>query len=227
MSISVITPVWNRADLTLRYLYQNHQLYHNKPDVKFIIIDNGSTDGTATLLKSWQARFGEQMAVISNAENRGFGPANNQAAEIAKGDTLLFLNNDIIINGDYLSLIRKAVDDKTLVGAELLDFDTGWNVFDGQIISYIHGWCLAMTKAAFEDLGGFDERYIPGDYEDVDLCYTATQAGYELKSVSLPLVHIFEQTSKQLGDRRSMTLKHKALFAEKWGLKCELQTSKA
>lgn len=168
----------------------------------------------------WAGNSQGQIVVLHNEKNEGFGPANNQGARIARGSILLFINNDIIIRGDYLTPIITALtqhpDD--LVGAELLDFDTGWNKFGDKIIHYLHGWCLAMKKATFRTLGGFDERYIPADFEDIDLCYTATGQDRKLHPIKLPVGHMSGQTARQLKDRMAMTTKHQKLFAEKWGL---------
>lgn len=217
--ISVITPVWNRSDLTAQFLYANWLRYQEK-DIEFIIVDNGSSDATRQLLDHWAEVGGGQIVVIRNSKNLGFGPANNQGVKAAMYDKLLFINNDVEISGDYITPVVLALDERpdTLVGAQFLNFDTGWNKFNGRIIPYLAGWCVGMTKAVFEALGGFDERYVPGDYEDMDLSYTAFKTGYALMSLDLPLYHRFNQTAQQLPDRRAITERHRRVFAEKWGL---------
>lgn len=217
--ISVITPVWNRSDLTAQFLYSNWLRYQKK-DVEFIIVNNGSNDATGKLLDYWAEVGNGQIVTIRNSKNLGFGPANNQGAKTAMYDKLLFINNDVEIHGDYIAPIVAALDERpgTLVGAQFLNFDTGWNKFNDRIIPYLAGWCVGMTKTIFEELDGFDERYIPGDYEDVDLSYTAFKKGYALMSLDLPLHHKFNQTAQQLPDRRAITERHRLAFAEKWGL---------
>lgn len=218
MKVSIITPVWNRADLTFNFLNQSLHYLGDKKGVEWIIVDNGSHDGTPGVMRAFENKI--NVRTIRNDTNIGFGAANNQAAKVAKGDVLLFINNDVQISGDYITPITDTLErvPNAIVGAELLNYDTGWNVFDGKIISYIHGWCVALTKEAFNELGCFDERYTPGDYEDIDLSYTATQQDYVLMAVSLPLRHMSGQTGRQLPDRRAMTEKHRGLFAEKWSL---------
>jgi GT2 family glycosyltransferase len=218
--ISIITPVHNRADLTAQYLYGHNVHYPDPPDIEWIIIDNGSTDETGRVLDHWGAIFGDCLSVIRNEKNEGYGVANNQAVERATGDNLVFLNNDIVIKGDYLSPLEQglAANPKSLVGAQLVDFDTGWNVFGQVMITYLIGWCLAMSRTTFDDLGGFDERYTPADYEDSDLCYAAVQKGYQLEAVFVPLQHLGNQTGKLLPDRRAITEANRLKFAAKWGL---------
>ena len=101
--ISVITPVWNFANLTAQYLYGNNIHYLDDPGVQWIIIDNGSADGTGGILQYWKDIIGDRLIIVKNESNRGFGVACNQGAARADGKTLLFLNNDVIVKGDYLT----------------------------------------------------------------------------------------------------------------------------
>jgi GT2 family glycosyltransferase len=218
--ISIITPVWNRSDLTAQYLLGQNIHYPDDPAVQWIIINNGSTDGTGGFLEYWKDIMGERLIVLKNETNLGFSVACNQGAVRANGSILLFLNNDILIKGDYLTPLVMALADNphSLAGPQLANFDTGWNVFAGKIINYLIGWCLAMTKEIFEALGGFDEQFSPAYYEDVDLCYNALQDGYGLQQVWVPLQHLGEQSGDQLEGKREITEANRIKFAKKWGL---------
>lgn len=218
--VSVICPVWNQSELTHKFLYQHWNLLPRLiqgSDIEIIIIDNGSTDNTAMILDMWARTMSEQLKVITNPDNRGFGPANNQGAAMAKGDILVFISNDVEVRGNYLSIVKSRVDDLALYGAQLLDYDTGWNKWSGEVIPYLGGWCIASTRKVWDDLGGWDERYIPCDYEDVDLSLTATEKGYMLGEIPLPLHHISGQSAQHLsGGRLAITLNSQKLFKEKW-----------
>lgn len=183
-----------------------------------MIVNNGSSDNTALILETWNRQL--NIKIIHNEENIGFGPANNQGAKEAEANVLIFINNDVIINGDYVSMIAATLKayPYDICGPEYHDQDTGWNKFGDKIIPYLAGWCLGMRKRTFEALRGFDEQYAPGDYEDVDLCHMAARAGRLLRPIDLPLKHLFNQSGRQLKNRREMTEKHRQLFAEKWGL---------
>ena len=214
--ISIITPVWNKSELTNKFLFQHWQLYRNSPGVDLVVINNGSTDNTALVLGQWQEMMGKQLQVITNEENRGFGPANNQGAEIVNGDILVFLSNDVIISGDYLAPIMK-IAKGILYGAQIFSHDTGWNTFD-RIIPYVAGWCVVCHRDTWREIGGWDERYVPCDYEDIDLSLTAAQNGIELKQLNLPLYHLSGQSAQNLtGGRLVITLNNHALFKQKWG----------
>lgn len=212
-TVSIITPVWNQIEHTLRYLHQNREV-----DAQFIIIDNGSTDATPRMLDDWRETYKGRLAVITNSSNLGFPVACNQGASVATGDILLFLNNDIFVYGDYVSFIRQAVTDDVIAGPELNTRDTGWNRFGNVLVTYMAGWCMAVTRKTFDDLTGFDERYSPADYEDMDLCYSAVKQGKSLLWLNLPIRHISGQTGVQLENRRELTEANRRKFAEKWGL---------
>ena len=224
MVVSIICPVWNRADLTMKFLASHWRLYARRMDIEVIIIDNGSTDPTPMVLDQWKDVFGSKLAVIRNEENKGFGAANNQGADAAKGNILIFISNDVMINGDYVTPIEKRlVGANVLLGPNLLVHNTGWNVFhkDGKeiLIPYLEGWCIAANRTTWESLGGWDERYFPSDYEDSDLSYTASGKGIKLASIGLPLHHLFGQSAQQIeGGRLAATNRNRQRFMDKWGL---------
>ena len=60
-------------------------------EIEVIVVDNNSGADDVLFLKN---KFGSKIKIISNNVNLGFGGANNQAAKIAQGELLLFLNSD-------------------------------------------------------------------------------------------------------------------------------------
>ena len=218
VEVSIIVPVWNRGDLTMQFLYQ-HWAQARGHDAEFVVVDNGSEDNTPRVLETWELRMEGRLVILRNEENRGFGPGHNQGAEAAKGNILVFLSNDVAALGDYLTPLKDSVVDGALYGAELLNWDTGWNKFDGQVIPYLAGWCIAATRPTWDELGGWDERYVPCDYEDLDLSYTAMKKGMRLVNLELPLRHTFGQSARNLGGgRQAITMRNREKFMEKWAL---------
>lgn len=220
MKVSVITPVWNRADLTMQFLHLNWGLYANRHDVEFVIVDNGSTDSTPRVLDRFEGMMGDRLFICRNEENRGFGPGHNQGACAAQGEILIFLSNDVVPGGDYIALIEAALAEEpgALVGPEMLRHDTGWNTFNGVTIPYLAGHCIACHRDTWGLLGGWDEQYVPCDYEDIDLSHAATQRDIPLVELSLPLTHLFGQSAQNLSEgRAAITLRSQAKFKEKWG----------
>ena len=216
--VSVICPVWNQRVITHKFLFHHQRLYYRRPDIEFIIVDNGSTDNTQTTLNLWRHQFEDRLKVITLADNTGFGPGHNIGAAAAEGDILIFISNDVIPFDDYIKLIEENIKPNTLIGPELITKDTGWNTFNGVTIPYLAGHLIACDRQTWDTLGGWDERYVPCDYEDIDLSMTAKEKGIELKEVKLPVQHLFGQSAQTLaGGRLQITQQSQAKFKEKWG----------
>ena len=138
-----------------------------------------------------------------------FAHMNNLGAKAAGGDWLVFLNDDVIpLHREWLTELARQVarPEVGVAGARLL-YPSGaiqhagivigimgaaghphrdtfgspyWNWFDvTRNVSAVTGACMAMRRSVFEDLGGFDEAF-PINFNDVDLCLRARQAGYEV-----------------------------------------------
>lgn len=222
--ISIITPVWNRSDLTARWLHQNWAIYAHQSGIEWIIIDNGSTDDTAQILEYHKGAMGNTLKVISLKKNTGFGPANNRGAEIANGNILAFVSNDVQVFGDYILPIETLYrydHGKVLFGPEIWANNTGWNTFDpAGTIPYVAGWCVIVEAALWGVLCKWDERFVPCDYEDIDLSYQMSKAGGALTKLVLPLKHDSGKSAEALpGGRLAMTIANQKRFMEKWGLR--------
>lgn len=220
--ISIITPVWNRSDLTHRWLFQNQSMYADHPGLEWIIINNGSADDNQQVLERHRDIMGDTLKVITLENNTGFGPANNRGAEIAKGDILAFISNDVQILGDYITPIEILYgydQGQALFGPEIWAKDTGWNTFDLGIIPYVAGWCVIVEASLWGPLCRWDERFVPCDYEDIDLSYQVARAGGKLTKLSLPLKHDSGKSAEALpGGRLAVTLANQKRFIKKWGL---------
>jgi len=91
--------------------------------VEIIVVDNASRDGfpaKAAVAHGGDARF----RLIENAANRGFGPACNQGAAAARGDALLFLNPDCLIDADAIATLRAIADADRSIGLLGVDVRT-------------------------------------------------------------------------------------------------------
>ncbi len=156
-------------------------------DTEVIIVDNASTDSTPEFLKAVSAR------VILNETNSGFAAACNQGAAAASGDLLLFLNPDTALEANALSVLASAFTSDPSLGIAaplILDhageretyscgrFPTVSRLLRRSIayegspttVDWVSGAALAIPRALFESVGGFDEGFFMY-YEDIDLCY--------------------------------------------------------
>lgn len=201
--VSIVIPVFNKVLYTYNCLLTICQC-DQEIDKEVIIINNASSDETTTLLSQLSGAF----TVINNAKNLGFVEACRQGAEIAKGEFVLFLNNDTQVTPGWLAnLLRKIESDKNIgiVGSKLIypngrlqeaggiifSDASGWNYgrlqdptdprFDqSRSVDYCSGASLMIRQALWQKMGGFDLRYAPAYYEDTDLCFAVRQAGYQV-----------------------------------------------
>lgn len=226
-SVDVVVPVFNQMHLTARFILAawGKAVAHHSAS-RLIIVDNGSTDGTADWVNAHLEQMGGQLVLVQSMENLGFGGGNNLGLAASFADQVIFTSNDVLVDGDFVAPVVRYLNQQpgSLVGAEYLDYDTGWNVFqdeDGERVQvdYLAGWFVAATAGTWAHLEGWDTRFFPCDYEDLDLSYRARREGIPLVRLHLPLRHEFGQTASRMSwARETVTLQSQVRFMEKWGL---------
>lgn len=211
MDISVVIPVRNRFDLTIRTLSAAIRL---GPD-EIVVVDDASDDATVNLPRS------HNITYVRFAENRGFPRACNAGVAVSRGDAIILINNDVITQGDWIQPVAGVLEDGKLLGAQLVDWKAGWNEFESETVPYLAGWFLAFSRRTWDDLGGMDVGYGKGDFEDMDLSYAAQQRGIELVQVQVPIQHLGGQSYGFTEERRRRTERNRARFAQKWDLEID------
>ena len=216
MKISIIIPSYNKWELTNQRLIELNQWCGDRIH-QVVLIDDASEEAFGHL-NFWKEVL--PWVYYRNETNMGFGKSMNKGAEIATGDIFVFLSNDVLIRSDFTQEITQLIsaNKEILIGAELLQHDTGWNVFNNTIIPYLHGWFLACHRDVWEKLGGFDwELYGASDYEDIDLCVAAHQNNIMLVQLkNQVLKHLVARTFGYTDERRERTEGNKIKFAKKW-----------
>ena len=219
MAISVVIPVHNNWNLTHSLLLDIYR--HLPQDTEVIVVDDCSTDEAVGSGLSWWGRtiLSGRLTICTNPENVGFLTSCNLGVSNADTDVVILMNNDIKLKDDHIvEKVRSALRSThpTLVGARMLVHDTGWNTFGGKIFPYLEGWFLAFHKKDWDNFGGFDTRYIPYDYEDVDLSTTYLHSGGEIVPINVDIVHLGGQSIKFSPERAAQTEKNKEKFRLKW-----------
>ena len=197
---SIIVVNFNSGDRLTRCI---EALIRTAPAAEIIVIDNGSSDGSADLPDD----LARAVTIRRNRQNTGYAAALNLGAAIARHDLLIFSNMDVIVERDWLAPLSSVLHDRAdagavnplivlLDGAEVnaagqnihltgLGFNRGLNdpiAKYGQEpfeVSGIQGAFFAMRRDVYEKIGGFDASGFLY-HEDVNLSWLLRLAGYRL-----------------------------------------------
>ena len=239
--VSIIIPVYNHLHITFPCILS---ILNNTKNIGYeiIIADDASIDEAKNI-----GAYVENVKIIRNNKNLGFLKNCNHASKFAKGKYILFLNNDTNVQKDWLKYLLEFIEkDRTIgiVGPKFIS--TGGKIKEaGGIIwkdgssshfgysqaqgdpefnyvkevDYISGACLMVRKKLWETIGGFDERFAPVYYEDVDLAFEGRNLGYKVvyqpKSVITHLEGVSYGTSVNNDSMNSLKI-NKRKFRKKW-----------
>ena len=160
MLLSVIIPTYNEA-ATIGRLVADLRRYAPPGTVEILVVDAGSPDGTAAAARA-------AGATVLEAARPGRATQMNEGAKQARGDLFYFVHADVGIHPDYVATIRAAVGRGYAAGCYRFRFDSPHPLlrinsygtrFKG-IMSRGGDQTLFTTRALFEQLGGFDERFV-------------------------------------------------------------------
>jgi GT2 family glycosyltransferase len=207
-------------------------LAQDYPDFEIIVVDNGSTDGSADFV----AERYPQVRLIRNERNLGFAAGNNVGLRAATGDVLVLLNQDTVVQAGWLAALTDTLQSDPEIGIagskafypdgniqhaggrvstrgegihhgyrreDTGQFDRMWEV------DFVTAAALAITRQAFEAIGELDEGFTPAYYEDVDWCYRAREAGFRV--VYVPQAVLIHKEASTVADlsHEGMYLSHR------------------
>ncbi|HOV61598.1 MAG TPA: glycosyltransferase [Candidatus Hydrogenedentes bacterium] len=198
--VNIIIPAWNQVAYTRQCLQTLAD--HTPPDTyRLILVDNGSTDGTAELFDAMPG-----AEVIHFPENRGFAAAVNAGIHRARPGHVLLLNNDTLLPPGWLERLRIALEEtpdagmagpvsNNVSGSQQIDTpplasfeemvafaESRARAFAGRRreTARLVGFCLLIRDQVIRDVGLFDERYGIGNFEDDDYSLRVLRAGWRL-----------------------------------------------
>lgn len=219
--IDVVVVTWNGADL-LRSCLQH--LAVQTVAHRVFVVDNDSSDGTAEMMA---AEFPE-IELLRNADNVGFGRANNRGVELGSAPYVVLVNNDVDAEPAFLEeLVRPLIDDPAcgavtaltlrptdgLVDQFGISLDRGLGAYprgagqdpehlDVGVLGAPCAGAAAYRRTAWEQVGGFDERLFAYS-EDLDLGLRLSAAGWRFASAPAARgIHYGGATTGRDSDRK-------------------------
>jgi GT2 family glycosyltransferase len=234
---SIVIPVHNRATITQQCLDALLAEPEDEIDRQLVVVDDGSTDMTPSLLDTYRDR----VLVIRNETALGFAGACNAGVAAADGEFLVLLNNDTVPTSGWLSaLVNYAVQHPAaaVVGAKLLfPNDTvqhagvviGLNSLPHHIYAgfpadhpatsvsrrfqIVTAACTLFRRGPWQELGGLDMAFRNG-WEDVDYCLRAGEAGHEIHYCAESIVYHLESATRSLVS--DIERANQELFVSRW-----------
>lgn len=223
--IAVVVPVYNRRDLTVSFLQSFERVTYRNFEI--IIVDDGSTDGTAeTIAREFpRVRLLRESGDLwwAKATNIGVRDALSRGAEF-----ILTINDDVSVDPHLLdALVQTAqAHPKTLVGSFVYEFKNPQKLwFAGGKVHWLRGnlvhrstprdgtlaWLTGMgtliPAATFQDIGFYDEEHFPQYTADADFSLRAKKHGWSLALAPATAIWNRTEESSQLIIRKRVTLK--------------------
>ena len=188
-SVSIVVPVADGGAAFGACLTALQRL--SPPPHDLIVVDDGSTDGSAERA----AAAGAQ--VIRMARRAGPAAARNRGASAVTGEVVLFVDADVLVTPDTVSRVQQVMSDRTLT-AVIGSYDSHPTApglvsqYKNLVHRFVHqtsgpdaftfwGACGAVRRDTFQALGGFDERYLRPSVEDIELGYRLRRAGHRIR----------------------------------------------
>lgn len=233
---SIIIPSYNGLGL-LQPCVEAIRAYTETP-YEIIVVDNASSDGTDEYCRA------HHIAFISLPVNCGFPAACNLGLQMASGDELLLLNNDVIVSRGWLTNLKSALYSAPDIGivGPLTNYASGRQRVqvsysdmpgfhaEAQSVNIpnpskwmetgrLVGLCFLFKRELMNAIGLLDEVFSPGHYEDDDYCYRARLHGYRLLIAGDCLVHHEGSASfKEVyaSGLQELVERNRRIFMDKW-----------
>lgn len=241
--VSIVIPVFNQLEYTKQCIESIENTINER--VRIIVVDNASSDDTLSYLnKVFSAKI--EMAVIHNKSNKGFPEAVNQGIKKAEGEFVIIANNDIVFTEGWLERMIELVQPgsgisivgpiSNEVSGLQKDENAKYNSIDemhkyaksireknkGDVLHFprLAFLCTLIKREVIESIGGLDERFSPGNYEDDDFCLRAQLAGFKAAIAKDVFVHHYGSKSFKADGNKKYAERleaNKKIFIGKWG----------
>ena len=239
--ISIVMLTWNGLKFTKECVESVMRHADDSISIQFVFVDNGSSDGTVDYLRTVPS-----SKLICNQENKGFAAGNNQGILASDGEYICLLNNDTVVTQGWLTRLLGCLQkDPTIaiVGPrsnnvawsqlvynvpykstpEMEAFAFQWSLQHKDKGFFPHkliGHCMLFHKDLIAKIGGLDERFFPGNYEDDDFCLRARISGQILWVANDVYIHHYGGSTFRTNQTNysASAYMNAERFSKKWSL---------
>ena len=240
---SIVVLTHNGLDFT-RACLESLERQTCYPNWELIVVDNASSDGTVEYVEEF-ARTRSYVRIVPHQENIGFAAGNNAGARAARGDYLIFLNNDTYVTRGWLGDLVRHFDQRPDLGilnpvtnnignearidvtySDMQEMAREAARFTSQRrgktmeLDVCAFFCVMVPRRVWDDVGELDEQFGLGFFEDDDYARRLKSKGYTLACAEDVFVHHHLSASfDTLGEerKRQQFEQNRALFEAKWG----------
>ena len=208
--VSVVVAVWSvTPDLAaVAYRTVERVLRVARLRTEVIVVDNGSPhprDLPATTVVRWP-------------QNRGVAAAWNAGLRAARGEVLVVLNSDVVVEAGWDEALVEAATTGRRICFPYTDHCDGLGLRRPDKAGTA-GWCFAMAREVFDELGLFDEQFSPAYWEDTDYWHRAHAADVSLTPVPGARVqHARRTTARYLEGFETLFEDNRRRYERKHGL---------
>ena len=238
--VSIIIPTLNHCNDVVECL---ESIVFSEPSTTYevIVVDDGSDEKELALLSDVP-----NLRFVRLDTNQGFAAATTAGINLSQAEYIVLLNNDTVVLQGWLDQLVKTVESDHqigLVGSKILRedllvqevgasvsrygyaFQNGngqevqhWNLQLPREVDYCSAASLLIRRSVWDQVGGFDPRFLPAYYEDTDLCFQARNNGFSTFCNPRSIVIHREGASHGndgLGLKR-FQYRNREFFYEKW-----------
>ncbi len=202
MKLSIIIPCFNTEKCIGDQLESLASQRWNKP-WEIIVSNNGSTDGTLSILERYKIKL-PNLRIVESSDRRGAAHARNVGALAANGEALVFCDADDVVGLNWLTAIGEALQKHDFVASrfDIEKLNDPWiktirgkgqqkelMIYENPpYLTHAGGSGLGVKRALHEAVGGFNESM--SVLEDTDYCWRIQLSGTDLHFVPTAVVHI-------------------------------------
>jgi len=221
LKVTVAIPCYNSSSYVGAVI--ESVLVQSRPADEILVVDDGSTDGSAEVIGRYPVRL------LQHTSNQGLAAARNTAIEKAKGDVIVFIDADAVADTDLLKVLLSGYDAPEIGGvggqgveANIRSLADRWRARHAsqshgvvaRDVEFLFGLCMSFRIGVLREIGGFNPAFRT-NAEDMDISLRVRKAGYRLRY--LPDARVYHQRSDdEVSLKCAMAAWYGAAYRARW-----------